>query len=70
MDMAGTQKSLITLMRAEDWLLYVQPTTTITFFRGPTEAAKRHLSNRVHEVVTANPWLGGRLVKSRGQLAA
>ena len=34
------------------------PTSTVTFFRGPTAAAERWLTARVATIVEANPWLG------------
>ena len=56
----------VTLLQEETSLhSYTGAVTTITFFTGaaPVEA----LRERVAAVVTANPWLAGRLVRAKGE---
>uniref|UniRef100_A0A7S1XW13 Condensation domain-containing protein n=1 Tax=Phaeomonas parva TaxID=124430 RepID=A0A7S1XW13_9STRA len=46
-------------------LLYEEGITTITFYRGDFGSAKDALRAQLGVVVAANPWLTGRLVKSK-----
>ena len=48
--------------------LQMPPVTTVTFFRGVSlEDAAAAVRARLAEVIAANPWVAGRVVKTRGE---
>ena len=56
----------VTLLKEEGSMMaYCGAVTTITFFTGPAPVAA--LRERLALVVAANPWLGGRLVRGKGE---
>ena len=56
----------VTLLKEEGSMMaYCGAVTTITFFTGP--APVEALRERLALVVAANPWLGGRLVRGKGE---
>jgi len=42
-------------------------TSTLTWYRGDYNKVKEILQTRAEEILQANPWLGGRVVKQKGQ---
>ena len=56
----------VTLLKEEGSMMaYCGAVTTITFFTGP--APVEALRERLALVVAASPWLGGRLVRGKGE---
>jgi hypothetical protein len=49
-----------------DWLPAHVSITTLTFFKGDTNAAYAGLRQRLKALVAANPWLCGRIIKVPG----
>ena len=57
---------LLPLLGLDKDMLGFESVTTVTFYRGDAAAAARHLQARLADVVAANPWLAGTLVKTKG----
>jgi len=63
----STPISIVPLLKDEAGGLMMETgITTITFYKGTFTAASAALRAQFAEVVKANPWLAGRLVKSKG----
>lgn len=48
-------------------MLYYEPISTVTIFEG--QPPIEYLQNKVTEILNANPWLRGRLVKRKGKIS-
>jgi hypothetical protein len=62
-------ETVVELLAAEKAMSGAKPIPLLTWFKGDYSQVEDTLRQRAHEILKANPWLGGRLLKRNGETA-